>query len=104
MDEEGVRAKKAVYLLLFAFLGYLLQLAAHALIETGYISLLLSNYDVFGFGLPWNSWFTIHTMFTWIFGVGGVAGGFWQGMYWWPKLYDAQGKVRNNLPWRKLQK
>lgn len=93
-----VIGKKILYVAVFSVLGFVFQLAAHAVIETGYITLLISNYGVFGLGLSWDTWFVIHKVFTFIFTLGGLVAGVWQGLYWWPKLYDPiSGKRHHQL-------
>ncbi len=91
--------KRALYLSLFVVLGFIFQLGVHAVIETAYIALLIENYAIFGLGLTWSTWFAIHEFFTLALAIIGMAGGAALGLYWWPKLYDEQGKLRR-LPWR----
>ncbi len=103
MGQTGVWMKKLWYVALFTLLGFLFQLGLHAVLETAYIALLTSNYGVFGLGLSWDVWFTIHTWFTGIMAVIGLAAGVWLGLYCWPMLYDEHGKIRD-LSWRHRRK
>lgn len=80
-------AKKVLYITLFTFLGFLVQLLVHAVIEMVYIKLLLTRYDTFGLGLPFSTWFLVHNVFTLVLLALGVVVGFWQGIYWWKRLY-----------------
>ena len=80
--------KKIVYIILFVFLGVLAQFLLHALIEIPYINLLLHDFEKFGFGLSWGSWELIHHVGTVVLLLAGVLLGFWQGKYWWHKLYE----------------
>ena len=80
--------KKIFYIALFTFLGFIAQFLLHALIEIGYIKLLLTRYDIFGFGLEFSTWFVIHNVLTVILLTLGLAIGFLQGKYWWKRLYE----------------
>lgn len=79
--------KRVFYISLFVLLGILVQFLVHAVVEIFYTNLLLTNYDVFGLGLPFSAWFTIHTIFSAILFIAGVAIGYWQGVYWWKRMY-----------------
>ena len=80
--------KKIFYIFSFAVLGILTQFFLHAVIEIFYIKLLLTNYGVFGLGLEFATWFTIHSIFTVILLVVGVSIGYLQGTYWWKQIYE----------------
>ena len=88
--------KQIIYIAAFAFLGVLLQFLAHALIEIWYIGLLLRDFPRYGLGFSWEKWVLIHDVGTVIFFVAGAAFGFWQGRYWWQKIY-----VENHRWWRR---
>ena len=77
-----------LYISLFIFLGFLTQLFIHAVVEQVYIWLLLQRFDIFGLGFSWTAWFTIHTVFAIMLALIGIIVGFWQGMYWWKRLYE----------------
>ena len=96
----GAAVKKLIYVTLFTLLGFIFQLAVHAVLETAYITLLITNYGVFGLGLSWNAWFAIHEWFTGIMAAIGLGAGVWLGLYCWPILYDEHGKMRD-LSWRR---
>ncbi len=91
--------KRIIYLLSFSALGFLLQLLLHAIIEQWYISLLLSDFDFYGFGLSWSSWFMIHSVLTVVLTILGALLGLKFGLYWWGRLYDEKGKLRSNIKW-----
>jgi len=80
--------KKVIYIILFTFLGILLQFLIHGLIEVWYIGLLTSNFVKYGFGLSWSQWFIIHHIATVILFLVGALFGFWQGKLWWKRLYE----------------
>ena len=85
--------KKTAYIALFTFLGTILQLIIHGLVEIWYVGLLLKDFSRYGLGLSWNNWFLIHHIATVILLILGILFGFWQGKYWWRKIYEQD--IRN---------
>lgn len=83
-----MNGKKILYIALFTLLGVLVQFFIHAVVEIVYIKLLLSHYEPFGLGFEFATWFTIHTIYTGVLLLLGIGVGFWQGLYWWPRLYE----------------
>lgn len=83
--------KKYFYIGSFVLLGAILQFLAHATVEIWYIGLLLKDFGVYSFGLSWRAWFVIHHVGTVILLAGGTIFGFWQGKFWWVKLYNKDG-------------
>lgn len=79
--------KRIFYISAFTLLGVLLQFIIHALVETWYISLLVSDFDSFGLGLSWRNWFLIHHIATAALFILGAGLGLWQGVFWWRKIY-----------------
>ena len=86
--------KKILYITLFTILGILVQFLAHSGIEIVYISLLVTKFEVFGLGLTFATWFTIHNIFTVVMFVLGAGAGLWQGTYWWKRLYGSQINIQ----------
>lgn len=86
--------KRAIYIIAFTVVGILLQFLLHALVERWYVIKLVFQFDTYGFGLTWDEWFLVHHVTAVLLFIGGTALGFWQGRYWWPKLYDEQGNKR----------
>ena len=86
--------KKIIYVALFTFLGFLLQLILHAVFEQWYISLLLKDFETFGFGLSWDEWFLVHHFLSVLLAIAGMLLGFWQGRHWYKIIYP----VRNSSP------
>ena len=86
--------KKAIYITAFTALGILLQFLVHAGVEIWYIGLLLADFPKYGFGFSWNTWVVIHHVGTVILFAAGVLTGFWQGKYWWRKIYEEQSTIR----------
>lgn len=80
--------KKIIYIILFTFLGILLQFLIHGLVEIWYIGLLTSNFSRYGLGFSWPQWFLIHHILTVILFLAGALLGFWQGKFWWRRLYE----------------
>ena len=89
MNQYGM--KKIFYITCFTFLGYLLQQLLHSVLEISYISLLTSNFERYSLGFSWSAWYWIHAVLTVLFVLAGISGGFWQGKYWWNRLYNEDG-------------
>ena len=81
-------AKKIIYVTLFTLLGVLVQFLIQSAVEIQYINLLLTKYEIFGFGLPFSTWFVIHEIFASILLAVGFLVGLSQGLYWWKRLYE----------------
>ena len=79
--------KRKFYIAAFVFLGILLQFLIHAWIEIWYIDLLLTDFQKYGFGLSWESWEMIHHGLSVVLLLSGGIFGFWQGKYWWKRIY-----------------
>lgn len=92
--------KRNLYIFCFVILGIILQQMIHTIVEMWYISLLLKDWEMYSLGLSWDSWFMIHHIGSVLLLIAGISLGYWQGKYWWPKLYDEAGKVRYPKPWR----
>lgn len=86
--------KRSVYLIAFTVLGLLVQALVHALVEQWYISLLVSDFERYGFGWSWPTWFAIHHVLTVVFIVLGGGAGFLAGRFFWPRLYHVDGRPR----------
>jgi len=80
--------KKRLYIFVFTVLGLLLQFLAHAGIEIWYIGLLLDNFQKYSLGFSWQQWLIIHHIGAIILFIAGFIFGFWQGKYWWHKMYE----------------
>ena len=80
--------KKNIYIALFVLLGILVQFFIHSVVEILYINLLINNFAIFGLGFPWSAWFVIHIIWGIVLLVLGVVLGFWQGVYWWKRIYE----------------
>ncbi|MEK7519818.1 MAG: hypothetical protein AAB581_01045 [Patescibacteria group bacterium] len=86
--------KRTIYITAFTVLGILLQFLAHALVERWYIIKLVKDYETYGLGLSWDQWFLVHHIAAVVLFIAGAAFGFWQGRFWWPRLYDESGVKR----------
>ena len=82
--------KRIIYIISFTILGILLGLLLHSVIEIAVIKLLLRDYDKYGLGLEFGTWFKIHTAWSIITFIGGATLGFLQGRKWWRVLYVEQ--------------
>ncbi|MEX2052809.1 MAG: hypothetical protein WD898_01120 [Candidatus Paceibacterota bacterium] len=82
------KLKKKIYILAFILFGIIIQFIIHAVVEGWYIILLVRDYDKYGFGLSWDSWFLIHHIFTLVLLVAGILFGWQQGKHWWHELYE----------------
>lgn len=82
--------KKKIYIGAFMLFGILLQLLVHALVEIWYIGLLLRDFPQYSLGFSWSQWFIVHHIGTVILFIAGVMFGFWQGKFWWRKIYDKE--------------
>lgn len=80
--------KKKIYIAAFIFLGVLLQFLIHALIEIWYIDLLTNDFEKYSFGFSWPQWYIIHHIGSVILFIAGAVFGFWQGKFWWRKIYE----------------
>lgn len=92
--------KKYFYIFCFVILGIVVQQLIHTVVEIWYIGLLIGNFGRYGLGLSWNTWFLIHHVWTVLLLLGGIVSGYLLGKYFWPKLYDDNGRVRYPKPWR----
>lgn len=97
--------KKIIYIAAFTVVGIQLQFLLHALLEIGYVKLLVRDFVTFGFGLSWTDWYAIHYVLTIVFFIGGTAFGFVQGKKWWQILYVEQRYKNRKWPrWNSLLK
>ena len=81
------KTKKIAYITLFIFLGILFQFLIHSLVEIWYINLLHINFSKYSLGFSWNELFLIHHLLSIVFLIIGALLGFWQGKFWWHKIY-----------------
>ena len=83
-----MKFKKIFYIVAFTFLGSLLSFLAHVGIEIGVIALLEKDFTRFSLGLTWDQLLLIHYIFTILLAAAGLVFGFYQGRYWWGRLYE----------------
>ncbi len=84
--------KKNFYLAAFTFLGFLCQFLIHAVLEIWYIKLLLLDFNRYGFGWSWTTWYHIHATATWVLIILGLVLGYVLGKYGWGKVYESSRK------------
>jgi len=92
------KPKKNIYIALFIFLGFLIGVFLHAVIEIFYIKFLLRNFELFSFGLSWNGLLLLHGVHTIFWTLFGIWFGYIEGVYWWREIYE-KGRIRK---WFKL--
>jgi hypothetical protein len=80
--------KKVFYIICFTFLGILFQFLLHAGIEIWYIKLLVADFQKYSLGFSFSQLVLIHHIATVILLIAGALFGFWQGKYWWKRLYE----------------
>ena len=79
--------KRKLYIALFIVLGIILQFIIHAVVENWYIGFLVKDFAKYGLGLSWDTWFLIHHVATVILVIAGIIFGYFQGKYWWRRIY-----------------
>jgi len=80
--------KKIIYIILFVFLGVLFQFLVHGLVEIWYIDFLNTDFSKYSLGFSWPELFLIHHLTSVILLIAGALLGFWQGRFWWHKIYE----------------
>lgn len=88
MDTKPQSLKKRFYVFSFTFLGFLLQILIHGILEQWYIGLLVKDFKKFGLGMTWDQWFFVHHALTVVLLLAGLFFGFRQGRFWWKKIYE----------------
>lgn len=78
---------KYLYITAFTILGILLQFLVHAGIEIWYIGLLVTDFATYSLGFTWVQWVMIHDVATVVLCIAGAVFGYWQGGYWWKRIY-----------------
>lgn len=78
---------KYIYIAAFTILGIFLQFLIHAGIEIWYIGLLISDFATYSMGFTWTQWVIIHNVATVVLHIAGAIFGYWQGRYWWKRIY-----------------
>lgn len=79
--------KRLIYLLLSILLWILISFLIHATIEIPAIYFLTKDFNKYGLGLSWNSWYQIHQVGTAILLIFGVIFGYFIGKRWWRFIY-----------------
>lgn len=82
------KIKKYFYIAMFTLLGILASLVVHAGVEIAVIDLLTTDFERYNLGFSWSSWLTIHLVWSVLISVIFTIMGFWQGKYWWGKIYE----------------
>jgi len=83
--------KRTIYIALFSFLGILLSLIVHGVVEIWYIDRLTTDFNSYSMGYSWGEWFVIHKYFSIFLSALGAVFGYYQGRYWWRVVYEKSG-------------
>ncbi|MDD4412339.1 MAG: hypothetical protein PHR00_01705 [Patescibacteria group bacterium] len=86
--------KRRIYIVGFTLLGWLLAFSIYSFGEYLWLNALVDNFDKYSHGLSWDQWWFIHYLILLVFSFGGIIYGFWQGHYWWNKVYDCSGNIK----------
>lgn len=86
--------KRLIYIVGFTLLGWLIAFSIYSFGEYLWLNALVDNFDKYSYGLSWDQWWLIHYLILLFFSFGGIIYGFWQGHYWWDKVYDCCGNVK----------
>src|SRR3990167_7744527 len=87
VKKEAVSMKRAIYIILFTFLGVLLSFVFHLVLELMSLELLVKNFERYSLGLSWEQWFSIHTIASVVLFFIGMWVGYAQGKKWWNVIY-----------------
>lgn len=79
--------KQYFYITMTTLGGALLGFLLHALLELWYIPKLVNEYQTFGAGLSWQTWFRIHELLVVCLTLAGGLGGIYKGRQWWKYIY-----------------
>jgi len=79
--------KKGLYITLFTFLGALVSLIIHGIIETLVLNYVVANYDKYALSSIVTNWHQIHRIGSLILSVAGVGLGTILGFRYWRILY-----------------
>lgn len=71
--------KRKIYIILFVIFGLAGAMLLHMLLEIAIIDLLVKDFDKYGLGLSWATWFTIHAAGTIVLEALGLMGGIYFG-------------------------
>ena len=77
------KTKKIIYIISWMVLGILLSFLIHAFIEFKYLSWAGENNRV----IIWYGGCALHPVLRVGLFITGVLFGFWQGKFWWQKIY-----------------
>ena len=79
--------KRTIYIALFTLLGIVLSFIVHAALEIPIINLLVKDFDTYGLGFSWDTWYAIHGVIAILLFLIGAIGGYTQGVHWWQVIY-----------------
>ncbi|MFT7557662.1 MAG: hypothetical protein ACI83D_000327 [Planctomycetota bacterium] len=86
--------KKKVYIALFMALGLVFGFLVHGIVEQGVIQWMLNDFERATQMASWHSWLLLHHGGVFFLTVGGLWIGYYSALWFWPLLYDRNGKRR----------
>lgn len=78
---------KYIYITAFTILGILVQSLVYAEIEIWYITLLINDFTGHSLSFILAEWLVTHSIVGIVLFIVGAICGYWQGRYWWKKIY-----------------
>lgn len=79
--------KKYFYIVAFMFLGFLVSMLVHALIEIPTLAVITRDPDTMADSYIWQNWWFFHGIGGRALSVGGILLGFFLGRKFWQILY-----------------
>jgi len=79
--------KHTLYIAACMLLSILSSTVLHGAIEMYVIDLLATDFERYGLGLPWSTWYSIHAYASVMLLVLGLAGGYVVGERWYRYIY-----------------
>ncbi len=79
--------KKYFYIVAFMFLGFLVSMLVHALVEIPVLAIITADPDTMGDNFIWQNWWFFHGVGGRALSVGCILLGFFLGRKFWQILY-----------------
>lgn len=87
--------KRILYIFLFTLLGAIIGFVVHSAIVIFVLTLLVSDFGLWGFGLTWENWVGVHHLGLVLLIIYFSYIGFMQGRVWWQVVY-VERKEKND--------
>ncbi len=82
------RLKGVLYVACATLLGVLVTTIIHGVVELGVIALLVSDFDTYGLGFSWETWYLLHHILSLLLMVIGIIGGYVAGVLSYRYIYE----------------